>query len=124
MSESPLDVVEIEPVGDWTVVRFRSPLARIVESNVTAARDGLAAGVDAAKSSEPVKLLLDLSGVDFFGSSFIEGLFRSWKSVDEVGGEFAISNCNEHCREVLTVTHLGDLWKIYDERADILGEDG
>ena len=124
MSEPDCQSADIENDGGWTIIRFHAPLSRIVESNVSEARDCLARAVAVAQANPPVRLLLDLTGVDFFGSSFIEGLFRSWKSIDQAGGEFAISNCSDHCREVLTVTHLGDLWKIYDERADILGEDG
>lgn len=122
MTTSPDDNAPlIATEGDWTVLRFGPGMAQIVESNVEQARDYLMQGAEAAKQAPPPKLLLDLSGVGFFGSSFIEGLFRCWKAMQAADGEFAISNCSEHCREVLTVTHLADLWTIYGDNAEATG---
>lgn len=104
--------------GDWTVLEFDESMQHIVESNVEEARDHLVQAAAAAMQTEPAKLLVNLSGVGFFGSSFIEGLFRAWKTLKAAGGTFAISNCHEHCREVLTVTRLTDLWTIYDDHTD------
>ena len=104
--------------GDWTILQFDESMEHIVESNVEEARDHLVQAAAAALQNTPAKLLVNLSGVGFFGSSFIEGLFRAWKTLKSADGTFAISNCHEHCREVLTVTRLTDLWTIYDDHTD------
>ena len=104
--------------GKWTVLQFDSEMAQIGESNVQQARDLLEAATQSAVEADPSNLLLDLSGVSFFGSSFIEGMYRAWKAVTAADGEFALSNCSDHCHEVLTVTKLGDLWSIYPSRDD------
>ena len=52
----------------------------------------------------------DLSYTKFFGSSFIEVLFRVWNRVNGAGGKFALAGLTSYCREVLEITHLDKLW--------------
>jgi anti-anti-sigma factor len=63
-------------------------------------------------------VVLDLSHTRFFGSAFIELLFRAYNRVNErEGGVFALSGLTEYCAEVIAVTHLDRLWKVYPTRA-------
>jgi anti-anti-sigma regulatory factor len=56
-----------------------------------------------------------MSSTEFFGSSFIEVLFRVWKRLtSNPGAHLGICAMQPYCREVLHVTHLDTLWQIYD----------
>ena len=71
--------------------------------------------LDVARSAEPPLVVLDLSHTKFFGSAFIEILFRAWNRLKgRDGGRFCISGLTPYCKEVIEVTHLNELWKIFD----------
>lgn len=69
-----------------------------------------------ADAADPPRIVLDLSKTKFFGSSFIELVFRAWNRVHaKPGGEFVLSGLTEYCREVIAITHLDQLWKLFDD---------
>lgn len=72
--------------------------------------------LDVAETADPPKVVLDLSHTKFFGSAFIEIMFRAWKRVDARGGTFALSGLTKYCAEIVEVTHLDRLWQIYPDR--------
>ena len=77
--------------------------------------------LNASTEADPPLVVLDLSHTKFFGSAFIEILFRVWNRMNSVpGGQFVISNLNSYCREVIQVTHLDKLWSIYPTREDAI----
>lgn len=80
-----------------------------------------AALLDTAESANPPLVVLDLSHTNFFGSSFIEILFRIWNRLQaKPGGTFAICGVTSYCLEVLKVTHLDSLWKLYPTRDEAI----
>ena len=76
----------------------------------------VAKAVQEAGEAEVPQVLLDLSGVKFFGSSFIEVLYRLWKQMESRQGRFVLSGLHPFCREVLQVTNLDKLWTIAPDR--------
>ena len=63
-------------------------------------------------------LILDMSETEFFGSSFIEVLFRVWKKLSvKPMAHLGIAGLQPYCREVIAVTHLDTLWQIFDTHA-------
>ena len=120
----PPEADAIEAEGGWVIVTFSGALSQIGEQQIPQAKANLEAGLERAEEHVPPKLLLDLTEVGFFGSSFIEVMYRGWKAMTAAEGQFAIVACSEHCREVLTVTRLDQLWSIYDDRASALAADG
>jgi anti-anti-sigma factor len=71
--------------------------------------------LDVANTADPPRVVLDLSRTEFFGSSFIEVLFRAWNRLNaREKGRFAISGLTPYCREIIDTTHLDRLWKLYD----------
>ncbi|MCA9074386.1 MAG: STAS domain-containing protein [Planctomycetaceae bacterium] len=68
----------------------------------------------AASKADPPKVIVDLSEVEFFGSSFIEIMFRLWKRLSDRSGNFALAGLSSYCKEVLNVTNLDKLWMSYD----------
>ncbi|MEW4488824.1 STAS domain-containing protein [Thalassoglobus sp. JC818] len=66
--------------------------------------------------SIPPQVVVDMQHIDFFGSSFIETLFRMWNRIKAVdGGRFALSGLRPYCLEVLQVTNLTSVWPIYPD---------
>lgn len=106
-------VAAVSPVihkhGDVTVISFGPQFETLDEFTLDQIRDFV---LDAAKSANPPKVVIDLSYTKFFGSSFIEVLFRVWNRVNAAGGKFALAGLTSYCREVLEVTHLDKLWPL------------
>lgn len=98
-----------------TVIGLGPPFKSVDEQVLDAGlRMRLLTAVDRA---DPPLVVLDLSETTFFGSSFIELLFRMWNRIQtKPSGAFAICGVTAYCREVLTVAHLDTLWRLYATR--------
>jgi len=73
--------------------------------------------IEAADDADPPMVVLDLSHTQFFGSSFIEVLFRLWTRLQSrSGGAFALCGLTPHCLDVLKITHLDTLWRLFPNR--------
>lgn len=99
---------QITNLDQTTVVALGPDYKNITEDIVSSASTIL---MSAAGSDQP-NLVLDFSHVEFFGSSFIEVLFRVWKRLQQRGGGFALANVSAYCLEVLKTTHLDTLWPV------------
>jgi anti-sigma B factor antagonist len=72
---------------------------------------------NAVSQAEPPVVLLDLSNMRFFGSAFIEALFRAWGHLNaRPGGQLSLCGLTDYCREVVDVTHLDRLWTVFETR--------
>ncbi|MDA1015039.1 MAG: STAS domain-containing protein [Planctomycetota bacterium] len=99
---------------DVTIIGLGPEYENLDEHLLDEVREAILAGTDLA---DPPLVVLDLSHTKFFGSAFIEILFRAWKRLNErEGGRFAISGLTPYCREVIEITHLDKLWDVYDTR--------
>lgn len=111
-SATSLDVVvdrKVTLIGLGSV--YKSVDEKVLEGGL---RMMLLAAIDRA---DPPLIVLDLSQTTFFGSSFIELLFRIWNRVKaKPSGDFAICGVTSYCQEVLNVAHLDTLWQIYGTR--------
>ncbi len=99
-------------VGDITLVEFGDDLQQLGENVIPV----VAKAVQEAGESSGGKVLLDMSKVKFFGSSFINVLYRLWKQVQCQNGKFAIVGLHPYCQEVLQVTNLDKLWTLVPDR--------
>ena len=96
-----------------TVVVFGRDFERITEDRIAVAAQTL---LDSIPPQQP-RLVVDLSQTTFFGSSFIEVLFRAWNRIHtRPGGRFALCGLSPYCTEVLQITNLDQLWKMYPTR--------
>ena len=100
----------------WTVLVLGDDLARIDELHVEAARTAMRNAAEKALATPEKMMLLDLKRVEFFGSSFIEVLFNTYRTLKAGGGRFAVCNCSVHCREVMEITRLDSVWNIFPDR--------
>lgn len=111
-SMSDQKLVHCETQDGIAVLSFLPPLKNITEDILPRVSDGLLA----ATYDSPKAVLIDLQGIEFFGSSFIEVLFRVWNTARSKGAKFALCNVAPYCREIFTVTNLERLWGIHDSR--------
>ena len=66
--------------------------------------------------SIPPQIVVDMQHVEFYGSSFIETLFRMWNRVKaSENGHFGLTGLQPYCREVLTITNLDSVWPTFDD---------
>jgi anti-sigma B factor antagonist len=73
--------------------------------------------LEVASSADPPLVVLDLSQTKFFGSAFIEVLFRTCHRLNgRDGGRFCISGLTPYCAEVISITHLDRLWQVAGSR--------
>lgn len=113
-SPAPSSGLQIFVEDGVTVIAFGRDYSAIDEQKLDAIRAQLLAVTE--QGTLPKAVVVDLSHTTFFGSSFIEVLFRIWKRVNGAGGKFALAGLAGYCLEILTVTHLDTLWKNYATR--------
>jgi anti-sigma B factor antagonist len=102
--------------GNVTVLELSSKCRLLEEVLLDAVGQEL---MQAAQAAVPPMVVIDLSRTEFFGSGFIEVLFRVWNRIQQKeGGRLALCALQPYCREVLEITHLDKLWPLYETRAD------
>lgn len=75
--------------------------------------------LNAATQAEPPVVVLDLSNLKFFGSAFIEALFRAWNQLNaRPGGRMSLCGLSDYSREVVEITHLDQLWNVFETREE------
>lgn len=72
------------------------------------------------KEDPPTNLIVDLSGVRYFGSAFIAFLLRCHVPVKQQGGELVLAGVNDRIRELLKTTALDTLWALYTTRQEAM----
>jgi anti-anti-sigma factor len=114
-TSGPLSVLK---EGDVTVVVFGPAQRHLDEVGLEVIGNQL---IEIAQQASPPHMVLDMAVTEFFGSSYIEILFRVWKKLNaQPNAKFGISGLQEYCREVLEITHLDKLWPLYATRAEAI----
>ena len=72
------------------------------------------------KDDPPMHLIVDLTGVRYFGSAFITFLLRCHLLAKKQGSELAIAGVNSRIRELLRTTALDTIWALYETRQEAL----
>jgi anti-sigma B factor antagonist len=98
--------------GRVTVVTLGKEYENLDEAAVREVREVV---LDSVDHVEPAAVVLDLSVTTFFGSSFLEVLFRAHSRTLDRSGRFAVSGLNDYCAEVIEVTHLDRLIEIFPD---------
>jgi anti-anti-sigma factor len=76
--------------------------------------------LDPLKVDPPAGLIVDLSGVNFVGSTFISFLLRCHVLVKKQGSELVLAGVSDRIRELLRLTALDTLWALYDSRDEAI----
>ena len=66
------------------------------------------------KDDPPNQIIVDLSGVGYFGSAFITFLLRCHHLLADRGSDLALAGVNRNIRELLRITNLEMYWPLYD----------
>ncbi len=112
--------IQVTRQEDITIITLGAEYEKLEEGHLQEVRSEV---LSAIENAEPPRVVIDLSNVTFFGSAFIEILFRAWNRLEKAdGGKFVISGLTPYCREVLQVTNLDQLWDIQDTRADAINQ--
>lgn len=70
------------------------------------------AGVDRAV------ILMDLSRLEFMGSSIVALVVKTWKAIESQQGGMVVLSSNEMTKEVLEIAGLNKLWPVVASRAE------
>lgn len=73
-------------------------------------------------AASPPRIVFDMSQTRYFGSEFLEVLFRVWNRCVKRGGKFAIASVHDSAAETLQVTHLDTLWNVHPTVAEALAD--
>ncbi|MDA0834929.1 MAG: STAS domain-containing protein [Planctomycetota bacterium] len=102
---------EITKHGRVTLISLGSDYENLDETRLDSLQPSLFMALDEA---DPPCVVLDLSRTKFFGSSFIEIIIRMVNTIEsQRQGTFALSGLTTYCAEVLEITHLDSIWKIF-----------
>jgi anti-sigma B factor antagonist len=113
---STYERLDIDQVGDVTVVRFRDH--KIVEDvNIQQLGQEMFRLVE---TDHHDKLLLDFSSVGFLSSAALGKLITLDKKMKAHGGKLKLSNIRPEIYEVFAITKLNRLFDIRDDEADAL----
>jgi anti-sigma B factor antagonist len=75
--------------------------------------------LNTAVEADPPLVVFDLSHLRYFGSSFIEALIRVWNHLNaRPGGRMSLCGLTGYCREVIGITHLDHLWRLFETREE------
>ena len=69
-------------------------------------------------------LVVDLSNTTFFGTIFIESLFRAFNRMKRKGGKFALCGLQPYPREIIEISNLHRVWQLFssaEEAVRVLG---
>ncbi|MEZ6058166.1 MAG: STAS domain-containing protein [Planctomycetaceae bacterium] len=72
------------------------------------------------RDKEPPYVVIDLSGLNYFGSLFLSLLLRCHKQVKMDGGGLAICGANNASRDLLSLTALDTLWPVCNTREEAI----
>ncbi|MBX6315603.1 MAG: STAS domain-containing protein [Isosphaeraceae bacterium] len=112
-----LDAFIIEREGQITIIEAPPTLEKMQPGLVDAAAALLLAPL---RREERPRVVVDLSGVDYFNSAFLALLIRCWKLASVKGGVMVVVGLSDRARELLRVTSLDVVWPIYATRREAL----
>ncbi len=75
-----------------------------------------------AQEAQPAEVLVDLSQLSFFGSTFLAVLIEAWKRLQKRGGRLALCGASTVVQEILQAARLHTVWKVYPTQAEALAE--
>lgn len=108
---------QIKRIGEIAVIVPSPEVEQLPDTTINTAASMVLAPL---KDDPPTHLIVDLSGVRYFGSAFITFLLRCHLPVKQQGGELVLAGVSERIRELLRTTQLDTLWALYDTREEAI----
>ncbi len=69
--------------------------------------------LNCADQPDAQNLVVDLSSTQYFGSRFIESLFRAHNRMKRKGGRFALAGLQPYPEEIIKISKLDSVWSIF-----------
>ena len=104
------DAFTIERHGEVLTVRASVALEQMEPALLQDAGSLL---LDVLGSEVNPQIVVDLSAIDYFGSSFLGLLLRCWKLAQTRDGTLVLAGLSPRVRDLLHVTSLDMVWPIY-----------
>ena len=104
------DAFTIERHGEVVAI-LTSPVLEMMEPSLLEGAASLV--MDAVGRESAPQIVVDLSTLDYFGSSFLALLIRCWKVADKRDGAMVLSGVSPRAKELLHLTSLDMVWPMY-----------
>ncbi len=117
MSSSSADAITIERHGEVTVI-VASPVLENLEPSLIDGATSLV--LDALRSQDCPLVIVDLSAINYFGSSFLSMLIRCWKLAKQRGGMLVLSGVSDQAKFLIHITSLDLVWPLYETRREAM----
>lgn len=117
MAEAPTPAYELSREDEITLLTIDENFRSLDELHIHELSTQL---LELVRTLDPPLLVINLEGVNYFGSSFLEILFRLWNQLQKKDGELVLCSLQEHCREVIHVSNLDQLWKTFPSQSEAL----
>ncbi|QDT94702.1 STAS domain-containing protein [Gimesia aquarii] len=72
------------------------------------------------KNQKSPSVIIDLTKLTYISSSLVAVVIQVWKLVDEQGGKTAILNTSDMVEEVLKISGLQKVWRIYSNEEEAI----
>lgn len=112
---------QLEATDQYTVVTLAAKLSNEQWGDIHEVGNKL---VKRLKGLKTQKLLVDLSEMEYIGSSTVALVVRLWKTVQEQEGALAVISKHPVVVEVLQISGLSKVWTVVDSRDEALTELG
>jgi anti-anti-sigma factor len=112
---------QLEATDQYTVVTLAAKLSNEQWGDIHEVGNQL---VKRLKELKTQKLLVDLSAMEYIGSSTVALVVRLWKTVQEQEGALAVISKHPVVVEVLQISGLSKVWTVVDSRDEALTELG
>jgi anti-sigma B factor antagonist len=107
--QSP-DAFTIERHGEVIAI-LTSPILEMMEPSLL--DDASALLLDALGRETAPQIVVDLTPLTHFGSSFLALLIRCWKLANARDGAMVLSGVSDHVKDLLHITSLDMVWPMY-----------
>ena len=107
----------IERHGEVAVV---IPSPKVEEMHEALIQQAAKLVVSSLKEDPPAGIVIDLSGVNYFGSVFVSFLLRCHMFAKKQGTEIVLSGASEPARELLHLLDLETVWAMYANQQEAI----
>lgn len=111
------DVLVLHHQGEFLIVEVSSAVEGLDHTSGDVLADMVLNVV--REISQPM-VIIDLTGVEIFGSMFLTVMLRCWKACVTRGGMMVLSGTGDRVRELLKIVRLDMLWPIYATRNEAM----
>jgi len=106
---------EVSVDRSHAAVTIRPQLTEAEWSEIQQAGDDILGQIQGAN---PRGVLIDLSPLEYMGSSLVAMVVRFWKAIQPQKEQFVVVSNSEVVREVLDLSGLGKMWQIVDTKEE------